>query len=165
MTGPTDEPPLDGDPPGGAEPDRPMLALLLAYQRLAWRRGERVPVEAYLAQHPSLAADPEAALDLIYQEVLLREQAGESPRLEEYQSRFPHLGPQLALQFEVEGALGPRTLVQSTEERTLAPGGRPARVLEALPTIPGYEVWGCWAGAGWGSSTRSARSGSTGSPP
>src|SRR5262245_1213029 len=109
MTGPTDHPPLDSDPAGSTDADRPMLALLLAYQRRAWRQGDRVPVETYLAQHPGLAANAEAVLDLIYQEVLLREQAGDSPRLEEYLRRFPHLGPQLELQFEVEGAFGPTT--------------------------------------------------------
>src|SRR6516165_2483203 len=92
-----DKPPAD-EPSGDTEADRPMLALLMAYQRRAWRRGECTPVEDYLAQQPSLCDDVEAVLDLIYQEVMLREQAGESPRLEEYTSRFPHLGSQLALQ-------------------------------------------------------------------
>jgi tetratricopeptide (TPR) repeat protein/tRNA A-37 threonylcarbamoyl transferase component Bud32 len=142
MTGPTDNRLLDDDRAGGTEPDRPMLALLLAYQRRAWRRGERAAVEAYFAQYPALAADAEAVLDLIYQEVLLREQAGESPRLEEYRRRFPHLAPQLELQFEVEGALGPALPARSGGGTTLRSGGRPRPALAPLPAVPGYEVLG-----------------------
>src|SRR6516164_4866780 len=140
MTGATDDRPPDGEPSGGDEPDRPMLALLMAHQRRAWRHGERTPVEDYLAQQPGLREDAEAVLDLIYQEVMLREQAGESPRLEEHTSRFPHLAPQLALQFEVEEAFGPDTLVPSPAEVTIGHRTSPAPAI--LPTVPGYEVLG-----------------------
>src|SRR5262245_33417649 len=119
MTGATDDMPPHGSPSGGTEPDRPMLALVMAYQRRDWRDGEPTPVEDYLAQQPGLRGDAEAGLDLIYQEVMLREQAGESPRLEEYVSRFPHLAPQLALQFELERAFEPNPLVPSAADVTL----------------------------------------------
>ena len=46
MTGPTDETPPERDPASGPGPDRPMLGLVLAYQRRAWRRGERASAEA-----------------------------------------------------------------------------------------------------------------------
>src|SRR6516165_9432776 len=113
MTRATDELPPDSEPSEGTEPEWPMLALVMAYQRRDWRRGARTQVEDYLAQQPGLRDDPDAVLDLIYQEVMLREQAGESPRLEEYSSRFPHLADQLNLQFELEGAFGPSTLAPS----------------------------------------------------
>jgi hypothetical protein len=142
MTGQTGDPPPGDDQTGTDEPDRPMLALLLAYQRRAWRRGERAAVETYVAQHPALAADAEAVLDLIYQEVLLREQAGETPRLDDYLRRFPDLGPQLELQFQLEGALGANTLVLSAEGVTLRPDGSPLAGPSVLPTVPGYEVLG-----------------------
>src|SRR4051812_26287697 len=120
MTGATDDPPPDGEPSEGTEPERPMLALVMAYQRRDWRRGARTPVETYLAQQPGLRDDPEAILDLIYQEVMLREQSGESPRLEEYARRFPQLAPQLALQFELDGAFAVDSLVPSMVEVTLS---------------------------------------------
>src|SRR3954451_9562288 len=67
---------------------------LLVDQQSRWRRGERVPVEAYLRQQPSLSGDSEAVLELILHEVMLRQERGESPLLCEYQQRFPHLaGP------------------------------------------------------------------------
>ncbi len=78
-------------------------ALLLEEQSRRWRRGECVPVEDYLARQPALHAD--AVLDLITNEVLLRREAGQAPRLEEYRARFPHLAEPLGPQFEVEGAL------------------------------------------------------------
>src|SRR4051794_38092118 len=85
---------------------RPLLSLLLAHQRRGWRRGDRAPVERYLERQPEVHADREAVLDLIYNEIVLRAEAGESPGLAEYLHRFPHLAEPLALQFELEGALG-----------------------------------------------------------
>ena len=129
------------DPPGTTTDGR-LLDLLLKHQRQAWRRGEPAPVEAYLAQQPGLRDDPEAVLDLIYQEIVLREEAGEAPRLEEYLSRFPYLAPQLELQFEVDGALEPGTLTRSPVETTLWPGHRTPPAPATLPTVPGYEMLG-----------------------
>src|SRR5262249_7140117 len=63
---------------------RSFARLLLAEQRHRWRHGDRASVETYLRQHPALADDPECLLDLIYNEVLLRQEAGEAPRAEEY---------------------------------------------------------------------------------
>jgi hypothetical protein len=78
---------------------------LLVHQCRSWQRGEPLPVEAFLGRHPGLASDPEALLDLIYNEVVLRELAGDAPRLAEYLRRFPHLAEQLRRQFEVHQAL------------------------------------------------------------
>src|SRR5262245_17064368 len=150
MSGASGDPAPHGEPAEGADPDRPMLALLMAYQRRGWRRGERAPVEAYLAQYPGLASDPEAVLDLIYQETVLREQAGESPRLEEYLRRFPHLGTELELQFEVERALGPKTDMGSAAGLTIRPGGRTPPAAAVQPTVPGYEVLGVLGRGGMG---------------
>jgi hypothetical protein len=80
--------------------------LLLAAQRQSWQRGQRTPVEDYLRQQPAIQTDTEAVLDLIYHEVLLREQLGERPQLAEYQQRFPSLATQLQSQFELDRALG-----------------------------------------------------------
>jgi hypothetical protein len=87
------------------EPGESLLPLLLADQQERWRRGERVLAESYLAQWPTLRTDEERALDLIYQEVLLREEAGEAPALAEYQGRFPQWAEPLQLLFEVHRAV------------------------------------------------------------
>ena len=86
---------------------RSTAAALVADQRRRWQQGERVLVEAYLAGHAHLREDPEGVLDLIYNEIFLREQRGEAAQLEEYVRRFPHWRSELALQFEVHQAIQP----------------------------------------------------------
>ena len=141
MTEPTRDDLTDATHADGGEPDRQLLALLLRHQRRTWRRGGRAPVEDYLAQQPA-PRDDEAVLDLIYQEIMLREEVGESPQLDEYLRRFPVPAPQLELQFELERALGPKTLVRSAGGKPLHPR-RPAPPAAAgMPAIPGYEVLG-----------------------
>jgi hypothetical protein len=81
------------------------VAALLADQRARWARGDCVPVEALLQQHPALHNDTEGLLDLIYQEVFLRERRGESPQRDEYLRRFPHLAGPLGEQFDVHQAI------------------------------------------------------------
>ncbi len=80
-------------------------ALLRAELRQRWQRGERVGVEAYLEQLPALRGDDEAILDLIYQEILLRQEAGEAPQLEAYVARFPQFAEQLKVLFHVHEAM------------------------------------------------------------
>ena len=70
---------------------RPAVSVLMSDLRARFGRGEPARVEEYVARHPELAGDAEAILDLIYLEVMLREEHGESPRPEEYRRRFPHL--------------------------------------------------------------------------
>src|SRR5262249_37002163 len=99
--------PADADPtPNPAGSTRSLARLALAGQPRRWPRGERPAAESYLRRHPHLTDGPELVLDLVYNEVLLRQEAGEAPRLEEYLERFPHLEDPLRIQFEVEQALG-----------------------------------------------------------
>jgi serine/threonine-protein kinase len=81
-------------------------------------------------------------LDLIYNEVVLRKEAGESPRLEEYLRRFPHLAEPLELQFELEGAFWPEPLPQPGEGDTVRTGLPPPPSPSLRPEIPGYEILG-----------------------
>jgi WD40 repeat protein/serine/threonine protein kinase len=160
------EPPSEtlsfNNPPPHAEPPWPTLLRLRTEQRQRWQRGERILVESYLEQHPTLVEDAEAVLDLIYTEVMLRSQfAGEKPRLEEYQQRFPHLADQLKDQFDVhsvlessskgtlldEAASSPPPPKFGAESATLADDaahpGRPRPPSGALwPRVPGYEILG-----------------------
>lgn len=89
---------------------------LLDEQRARWQRGDHVRVETLCAEHPRLSAD-DVVLDLIYNEVLLREQAGEEATLAEYMARFPNFTRQLEDQFEVHRAL--RTASSITPSRSL----------------------------------------------
>jgi WD40 repeat protein len=85
--------------PAGPDP----LAALLLDQAGRWRQGDPVPVEEYRRRHPGLADD--ALLDLIWQEVVLRQERGESPGLGEYLERFPSLAEPLRVQFQLESLL------------------------------------------------------------
>jgi hypothetical protein len=68
-------------------------------QRPRWVRGDRVPVESYLQQHPELSSDAAAMLVLIESEYLLRRELGEAPSVDEYVQRFPALSGELSLRF------------------------------------------------------------------
>jgi WD40 repeat protein len=113
---------------------------LLIDQRRRWEQGDRVLVETYLASSPGLRIETEQLLELIEHEIVLREECGETPQLEEYLRRFPDLERDLRLHFEVYSALtragpaGPVARQPAPELKTDAPSvaGGPA----------GYEVLG-----------------------
>jgi serine/threonine protein kinase len=98
---------------------------LRAEQRGCWLRGERVGVEVYLAQHPALQADTDGAVKLIYHEVLLREERGEAPQLDEYLQRFPQWADRLRPLFEVHQAVASGHLLDP--QSTGPPRSRPIR--------------------------------------
>jgi serine/threonine protein kinase/predicted Zn-dependent protease len=120
--------------------------LLRADQRSRWQRGEAVRVESYLERHPSLHSDPEGLLDLIYNEIVLREESGDTPQIEEYLDRFASFGEQLGRLFEVhralskdwgsrEGPVDDKDASPYDQPTDPAPPSRP-------PVVPGYEVLG-----------------------
>jgi eukaryotic-like serine/threonine-protein kinase len=74
---------------------------LIEDHRERWRRGERMPVEAYLERFGPSGLDAALLLDLIYNEIVLREEDGESPQLDEYRDRFPAHDEALRAQFEL----------------------------------------------------------------
>ena len=119
---------------------------LLAEQGRRLRGRDAKPVEEYLEGHPSLRDDPESVLALIFNEVALREELGESPRAEEYVRRFPGLAREVAEQFEVHRALrvGPAPADCALEvaggDAAGAPG--PEDPLKHWPDVPGYEILG-----------------------
>jgi tetratricopeptide (TPR) repeat protein/tRNA A-37 threonylcarbamoyl transferase component Bud32 len=115
------------------------LADLLLQQRLAWERGERLMVEFFLDRIPSVANDQNVLLDLIGHELLLRQERGEVPQLAEYVQRFPQWAEQIALQFEVELALGVESKPGFGCEESTLPGRNDAPAASVAP-LPGYEI-------------------------
>jgi serine/threonine-protein kinase len=95
----------------GPLPPAELAAVLRVDQRQRWRRGERVPAESYLPRLPGNPPDLDLALDLIYNEYLVREQLGERPDLDDYCRRFPDVAPvlreQIALHRAVESLSAP----------------------------------------------------------
>jgi hypothetical protein len=114
----------------GHLPPARLVEELRADQARRWRAGQRLPAEAYLAAFPTLASSAEDALVLVWGEVLLRLEAGEAPRPEEYRDRFPRHAETLALQFELQGHLA------GAEGSTLLAGSVPAGPAEG----PGAAV-------------------------
>jgi eukaryotic-like serine/threonine-protein kinase len=123
----------DRSPPALNDDDAPVafrqeLLPLVEHHRQRWRVGERFLVEAFLQEFPPPTFDDEEVLDLIYNEVVLREEDGESPDLDEYLRRFPQYAKELRAQFDIHWALQsgrPFTLDLSSASFDLeAPGNR-----------------------------------------
>jgi WD40 repeat protein len=146
-------------------PEDGLLHRLLDDQQARFQRGEPLLVDSYLQQHPELRSRTEDLLTLIYNEIVLQEQRGEMPRLEEYAARFPELARELREQFEMHGLLGPPapdaesghgrqdstvppTRVSVSREvnadgefsTVVPPQNPPPRDLRAMPELAGYEV-------------------------
>jgi formylglycine-generating enzyme required for sulfatase activity/tRNA A-37 threonylcarbamoyl transferase component Bud32 len=83
----------------------PLAQVLCADMERRWAAGHPVRVEEYLEHFPSLSADPQAVIDLIYAEFLRREQFGPPPTAEEYLARFPALADGLRRQLDVHALL------------------------------------------------------------
>src|SRR4051794_8220823 len=119
----------------------PSLVELLVHQRASWQRGEPLTIEELLNRRPGLRQDADAVLDLVYNEVVLREERGQRPRLADYLSRFPDLAEQLQVQFEVEGALSPEPASEDRPPSTW-PAGPTIPGDPSLPNVPGCDVLG-----------------------
>ena len=75
----------------------------------AWRAGERPVVEDYLARYPELGDRPEAAIELIYEELCLRQEDGQEIDLADILRRFPQWRQQLRVVVECHHFLEART--------------------------------------------------------
>ena len=82
-----------------------VVELVCDDQSARWRSQQGVPAEEYLERLPELTTPTEDALVLICREVAVRRELGDKPSLGEYQTRFPDLAEELALQFEVDRML------------------------------------------------------------
>jgi hypothetical protein len=119
------------------EPEDPLPPGPHRDQRERWLRGERVPAETYRDQSSTLRNDPEALIALVWHEILLREELGERPALEEYVARFPALGDGLRQRFAVRQTLRESPLTRSHTPDT-APPTAAAGPDRPSPRIPGY---------------------------
>jgi serine/threonine protein kinase/WD40 repeat protein len=119
----------------------PSIEVLRRGQRAAWQAGNRILVEEYLREFPELGGDSEAILELIYNELLLRQRSGETPDLQKFNGRFPALAVQMEFLFELHLALDESAFSTSQNEETLPDAGSPLRTAPAtFPVIPGLQV-------------------------
>ena len=115
-------------------------------QRERWYRSLHVSAEVYLRRFPTLGSDSELAADVVYNEFLLREQAGERPDLDEFLARFPHLADILGQQIRFHLAMLNATLDDRLADHESIHGDD--TLGEGLPEFPGYEVLGMIAVGG-----------------
>jgi predicted ATPase len=131
---------------GGLSPTR-LAATLRVDQRERWAIGDHVPACDYLREFPALRDDPEAAIEVIYGEFLLREELGEAPELEHYQREYPDYAAHLAIQVQLHRALE----ADSSEDRTGDSSGKETPRLDPdasrrtspeaeMPAPEGYEI-------------------------
>jgi len=92
-----------------------LLGSLSVVERLAedmvvrWRQGERPLTERYLEQFPRLQQSAEAVLELIAEELALREEYAEPVSLAELNERFPLWPAQIRALVQCQRTLGPQT--------------------------------------------------------
>src|SRR5437588_5740076 len=103
---------------GSSDPGRPaplsreaaaaLAARLVGEMIERWRQGERPLPEDFLARHPELWDHPEAAADLIYEELCLRREYGPDVPTDQVLARFPQWRPQLEVMLDCQRLLDPR---------------------------------------------------------
>src|SRR5262249_44820 len=125
-------------------------AEIRAEHRAQWEAGNHVPIEAFIDRHPEIQSEANSVIDLIYSEVLLREELGESISWEEYYQRFPVYAAGLRPQQSIHQMM--QSFSASTVQSTV-PEPRSDRAnldtveIEltappAFPKVKGYEIEG-----------------------
>jgi tetratricopeptide (TPR) repeat protein len=72
-----------------------------------WHAGDRTPAEHYLDRYPALRDEPEAALELLAEELALRAEHGLPVDADEMAARFPRWAAQVRALVECQRVLGP----------------------------------------------------------
>src|SRR5579862_832728 len=109
-------------PPTGPQAGISMMTMKLSesddlVERLAeemsqrWRRGERPVVEDFLALFPKLWGQPEAATELIYEEICLRQEHGQETATTDLFRRFPQWQQQLQAILDFHQLIDPGPVV------------------------------------------------------
>jgi serine/threonine protein kinase len=122
------------------ETKNPAALALREEQLRRWEHGDPVRLEVLLATRGDLSGDTDAILDLIYSEVLLREEHGERPAEQEYLRRFPQLTEALRRLFAVHEGLASLDTDKPQANASAATQTDPGHSRQrAMPTL----AWAC----------------------
>jgi serine/threonine protein kinase/tetratricopeptide (TPR) repeat protein len=100
-------------PASACAPGEALTARLIEEMTAAWRQGNCLSVEEFLARYPDLGDQPEAAVRLIYEELCLRQESGQEVTTAEVLRRFPQWQPQLEIFFDCYRLMQGRAAVPS----------------------------------------------------
>ena len=93
--------------PPGERYAQALASRLVEEMATSWRNGDRHSAEIFLARHSELVREPDAALRLIYEEICLRQEAGEEVSVDEITRRFPQWQSELRALLECHDVLQP----------------------------------------------------------
>lgn len=110
-----------------------------------WQAGHHYRAEYYLNENIDWFDDENLVLDLIYNELVQREQAGEHPQLEEYCDRFPSFAVSLERLFEVHQFVECGSVMESASQTDengtdTKPSSASCRDSLTYPRLDGYEI-------------------------
>jgi len=92
-----------------------IIPLLCVDQATRWESGDYVLVEDYYEQYPDLIEDQELLLDLIYNEIYLRDEHKRSSDSTTFKNRFPGLYGQIEFMLEVHEVIDAGSLEVARE--------------------------------------------------
>jgi serine/threonine-protein kinase len=106
------------------------------------RGGEACRAEDVLAGFPDLAGDPDAALELVYTEFVVRAELGQAPSPEEFCARFPRWRDRLQRLFEVHRMMCDASQVATVKAAPPAEGAGGPATGQAVPgrRLGAYEL-------------------------
>ena len=127
------------------------IALLCVDQTSRWEAGEYVLVEDYYDQCPELIEDQEMLLDLIYNEIYLRDEYDQSCDRNSFRTRFPNLYDQIEFMLEIHEVIDAAFQSDVAFKRTAKvlpdpPGLRRALHSGAPPVTDTVTEWHMYAG-------------------
>jgi tetratricopeptide (TPR) repeat protein/predicted Ser/Thr protein kinase len=141
-----------GLPSNGVDSGDLALESLFSEQVRAWMHGDRPPIKLLMDRHPGVIDNPNAVVELINQEVVLRQIRGETACAEDYLIDFPELAEPLSRLFEVHGALSIPPELRPSSDHGFRKGvtNLVRSEIASAPRIPGYEIEGTLGRGGMG---------------
>lgn len=113
---------------------------ILDDQRQAWIDG-RAPTIEELLQATPFQDHPDAQLDLLYNEIVVKEELGLKPVLEDYLNRYPQLKQELSLHFEIHRAINDQVLADTANHVSEKTWHDPDRSIASSHASPeNYDV-------------------------